>query len=158
MSDVAMLHTPRQLVIFRVGETNYGLDIDTVSEILGLLPITAVAGAPNGILGMAEVRKRVVPVFDLHWKFGLPKPVADKETRMILVEVAEGPVALLVDGVHEVVTVPREAYQPVHTPGSTDGLGYLSGVVRLETGLVLWVDHKRLVPSGVVKRANKRAA
>lgn len=158
MADVAVLHTPRQLVVFRVGETRYGLDIDSVSEILGQLPITALGGAPKGILGIAEVRKRVVPVFDLHWKFGLPRPEMSKNTRMILVEVAEGPVALLVDGVDEVVTAPREAYQPVYTPGDRAGIEYLSGVVRLDAGFVLWVDHTRLVPGGVVKRANKRAA
>lgn len=158
MSDVAFLHTPKQLVVFRVGETRYGLDIDSVSEILAVLSITALGGAPKGVLGMAELRKRVVPVFDLHWKFGLPKPPADKQTRMILVEVDEGPVALLVDGVDEVVTPPRDAYQPVHTPGETEELGYLEGVVRLEAGFVLWVDHKQLVPSGVVKKAIKRAA
>lgn len=158
MPEVSFLHTPNQLVLFRVGETRYGLDIDSVSEILALLPVTALRGAPNGVLGMVEVRKRVVPVFDLHWKFGLPKPEAGRDTRMILVEVAEGPVALLVDSVDEVVTVPRESYQPVHAPGSMDGLGYLGGVVRLEGGLVLWVDHQQLVPHGAVKKALKRVA
>ena len=78
--------------------------------------------------------------------------------RLILVEVAEGPVALLVDEVHEVLTIPREAYQPVHTPGDTDALAYLCGAARIETGFVLWVDHHHLVPFGVVKKAVKKAA
>ena len=146
MSDPAMLRTPRQLVLFRVGSTHYGLDIDAVDEILPMIAITPVAGAQDGVLGLADVRKRVVPVFDLHWKFGVPVPESNPEARFILVESAEGPVALLVDAVEEVVTVSREDFQPVAAPGKTSELAYLNGVLRRGDRLTLWVDHKRLVP------------
>lgn len=153
MSNPNPLHAPRQLVVFRVGETDYGLDIDAVEEILPLLDITPLAGAPGGVLGIADVRKRVVPIFDLHWKFGVPKPAFDTRTRLILVEVDEGPVALLVDEVAEVMSVNRENFQSVATPGDNSGLGYLNGVFREESGLVLWIDHVRLVPGGVARSA-----
>ena len=147
------VHIPRQLVVFRVGATDYGLDIDAVEEILPLLDITSLAGAPGGVLGIADVRKRVVPIFDLHWKFGMPKPAFDPNTRLILVEVGEGPVGLLVDEVAEVLSVNRESFQSVATPGDNSGLGYLNGVFREASGLVLWVDHLRLVPNGVARTA-----
>ena len=151
MKSLELVQVPRQLVVFRVGETRYGLDIDSVSEILPLLSITPLAAAPGGVLGISDVRKRVVPIFDLHWKFGIPRPEADSQTRLVLVEATEGPVGLLVDAVDEVLTVSREAFQSVATPGDTSGLGYLQGVFREERGLVLWVDHLRLVPSGVTR-------
>lgn len=146
MAEVAVLRPPRQLVLFRVGETHYGLDIESVDEILPILPVTAAPGAPGGVLGFADVRKHVVPVFDLHWKFGVPVPESNPEARFILVESAEGPVALLVDAVEEVVTVSREDFQPVAAPGKTSELAYLNGVLRRGDRLTLWVDHKRLVP------------
>jgi purine-binding chemotaxis protein CheW len=149
MKPIDLVHVPRQLVVFRVGPTQYGLDIDSVDEILPLLTVTPLAGAPCGVLGIADVRNRVVPIFDLHWKFGIPRPATDSHTRLVLVEAAEGPVGLLVDAVDEVVTVGREAFQPVSTPGDSSGLGYLKGVFRENRGLVLWVDHLQLVPSGV---------
>ncbi|MCZ2109884.1 MAG: chemotaxis protein CheW [Dehalococcoidia bacterium] len=146
-------HLPRQLVVFRVGETAYGLDIDAVDEILPLLEITPIAGAPGGVVGIADVRKRVIPIFDLHWKFGIPTPTFDASTRLVLVEAGDGPVTLLVDDVAEVMSVSNENFQPVVTPGDTSGLGYLNGVFRVETGLLLWVDHNRLVPAGVAPTA-----
>lgn len=146
MSDVALLRTPRQLVLFRVGNTHYCLDIDVVDEILPLLAITPVAGAQDGVLGLADVRKRVVPVFDLHWKFGVPRPADERDSRLILVDAAQGPVALLVDAVEEVLTVQREDFQQIAPPGDRRGLGYLNGVVRRDDGLVVWVDHRGLVP------------
>lgn len=153
MKPIDLVHVPRQLVVFRVGETKYGLDIDSVAEILPLLKVTPLSGAPGGVLGISDVRKRVVPVFDLHWKFGIPRPEADSQTRLVLVEAEDGPVGLLVDAVDEVVTVNRESYQPVSTPGDTSGLGYLKGCFREERGIVLWVDHLRLVPAGVARTA-----
>lgn len=158
MAEVELLRTPRQLVTFRVGETTYGLDIDAVSEILPLLPVTAIGGGPRGILGMVQVRKLVVPVFDLHRKFGVDRPSDERGARLILVEVAAGPVAFRVDEVHEVLTVPRTAYQEVPAVGSDEGVAYLAGVVQVGAELVLWVDHHRLVPSSIVKRAVKKAA
>ena len=149
MSEIALLHVPRQLVIFRVGETYYGVDIEAVEEILTLLPITVTPGAPAGVLGLADVRKRVVPVYDLHARFGVPRPADDGETRLILVNVDGASVAMLVDEVDEVLNVTREDFQSVSTPGSTAAVGYLSGVVRTESKLMLWVDHARLVPQAV---------
>jgi len=149
VSDLALLRTPRQLVLFRVGDTHYGLDIEAVDEILPLIAITPVAGAQGGVLGLADVRKRVVPVFDLHWKFGVPRPPDGRDSRLILVDAAEGPVALLVDAVEEVLTVQREDFQQVAPPGDRRGLGYLNGVVRRDNGLVVWVDPRRLVPDDV---------
>ena len=156
MSEIALLHVPRQLVIFRVGETFYGVDIEAVEEILALLPVTATPGAPAGVLGLADVRKRVVPVFDLHARFGVPRPADTSETRLILVSVEGTSVAMLVDEVDEVLNVKRDDYQSVVTPGNTGAVGYLNGVVRTESKLLLWVDHSRLVPP--VVRAVSAAA
>lgn len=153
MKPLELVPIPRQLVVFRVGATQYGLDIDSVDEILPLLHISALAGAPGGVLGMADVRNRVIPIFDLHWKFGIPRPAADAQTRLVLVESTEGPVGLLVDEVREVLSVNRDEFQGVSTPGDASGLGYLRGVFSEPGGLVLWVDHQRLVPAGVAARA-----
>ena len=141
---------PRQLVIFRVADTRYGFDIDAVEEILAPQRITALPDAPNGVLGLADVRGKVLPVFDLHWKFGAPD-ASDKDARFVTVRTYEGPVALLVDAVDEVVLSPADAFQQIATPGHNEGLGYLNGVFHHGESLVLWVDPVRLVPSGIAQ-------
>jgi purine-binding chemotaxis protein CheW len=139
---------PRQLVIFRVAETRYGFDIDAVDEILAPQRVTALPDAPNGVLGLADVRGKVLPVFDLHWKFGVPD-ASSKDARFVIVRTYEGPVALLVDAVEEVVISAGDAFQQITTPGHNEGLGYLNGVFHHADALVLWVDPMRLVPSGI---------
>lgn len=140
---------PHQLVLFRVGGTHYGFDIEAVDEILPLLTITPLPGAPRGILGLADVRKRVVPVLDLHVKFNVPPPDSNHEARLILVDCGQSQVAMLVDAVEEVVTVSRDDFQQVATPGNDSEMRYLSGVLRRGDNLTLWVDHVQLAPEGL---------
>ena len=149
MADIALLQVPRQLVLFRVGETHHGFDIEAVDEILPLIAITPLPGAPRGILGLADVRKHVVPVFDLHVKFGVPAPASNQEARLILVDCGETQVAMLVDAVEEVVTVTRDDFQHVAAPGDRAAMSYLSGVLRRGDRLTLWVDHLQLAPAGL---------
>ncbi len=147
---------PRQIVIFRVADTRYGFDIAAVEEILAPEHVTRVADAPNGVLGLTDIRGRAVPVFDLHWKFGVPAK-DDFEARFVLVRTFGGSVALLVDAVEEVADAPAEAFQPVAAPGSADGLAYLNGVFHHGDDLVLWVEPARLVPLGVAQSARPAA-
>ncbi len=149
MSEITLLHVPRQLVVFRVGATSYGIAIDAVEEILPLLPVTSTPGAPRGVLGLANIHKRVAPVFDLHERFGIERPADSSETRLILVSIEDTAVALLVDEVDEVLTVRNEDVQPGASLGATAAVDYLRGVVREGDRLLLWVDHTRLAPPAV---------
>ena len=148
---------PRQLVIFRVAGTQYGLDIDAVEEILPAALVVILPGAPNGVLGLVDVRGKAIPLFDLHWKFSVATPERTLDTRFVVVRTHDGPVALRVDSVDEVVSCPANEFQSVSTPGHPAGLGYLNGVYRHGEELVLWADASRLVPSGVARAAQAAA-
>jgi purine-binding chemotaxis protein CheW len=139
------------MVIFRVGAVSYALAIEAVQEILATVAITPVADAPGGMAGIASVRGRVVPVFDLHWKLGVATGTGPRQ--LILVDHDSGTVGLTVDAVEEVAAVPREAFQPVRTPGQQSALGYLLGCFQWGERIVLWVDHNRLVPAAVARAA-----
>ena len=154
MSEPRLLHLPEQVVVFRVGKSCYGLDISIVEEILGEVEVTKVPEAPTGVVGIARVRKHVVPVFDLFWKFGVDEPAEGQETRVIMVHHREGTVALLVGAVEEVVNLPAEAYQNVRAPGQTSSLSYLRGVAQWGEELVLWIDPEPLIPALVATLAN----
>jgi chemotaxis signal transduction protein len=132
-----------------VGATRYGISIDAVDEILPELQVTPLPRAPQGVIGIVDVRNRVVPVYDIHQRFGLVKRQSTFDSRTILVSLAEGPVALPVDGVDEVASIDPAAVQAVEVPGRSGELGYLIGVVHHRGQLVLWVDPDQLIPVAV---------
>jgi purine-binding chemotaxis protein CheW len=153
MDGITVLHAPRQLVVFRVGPTRYGVDVGEVDTIVIAQPVTPLAGAPAGVIGVVDVRKRVVPVFDLHWKFGVPQPEDWRSLRMVLVHHESGPVALLVGPVDEVATFARDAFQEVVPPGDRSGIAYVKGVAQREKDIVVWIDHRLVIPAGIAAQA-----
>ena len=149
MVEQAVPGIPKQLVVFRVGPTAFGVDIAAVQEILPLLPVTRTPGAPAGVLGLADVRSKVIPVFDLHLHFGLTRPNDSRETRLIVVDAGAAPVAVLVDGVDQVVNVDPADIQPARGQGSVSAPAYVNGVLRTADRLVLWVEPEALIPEPV---------
>ncbi|MCK6564824.1 MAG: purine-binding chemotaxis protein CheW [Dehalococcoidia bacterium] len=139
------------LVIFRVGTTRYGIGIDAVEEILLDLPITRLPRAPRGVIGVVDARGRVVPVFDLHARFGAGRRVESNESRLVLVRLASGMVALPVDEVDEVASIEPSSVQRVGAPGCAPEMDYLAGVVHHREQLVLWIEPERLIPAAVQK-------
>jgi len=137
------------LVVFRVGATRYGIGIESVDEILPELQVTPLPRAPEGVIGVVDVRSRVVPVYDVHQRFGAGRRQSTFDSRTILVSLDEGSVALPVDGVEEVASVDPAAVQAVDVPGRTGELSYLVGVVHHRGELVLWVDPDQLIPAAV---------
>ncbi|MGI4860457.1 MAG: chemotaxis protein [Janthinobacterium lividum] len=61
-----------ELLLFRLGESPgssqrelYGINVFKIREILAMPPITAIAGSPPEILGVADIRGQILPVIDL---------------------------------------------------------------------------------------------
>jgi len=61
-----------QLVIFRLNNEAYGINVAQVQSIIPLPDIVTIPGAPSFIEGVINLRGAVVPVVDLRTRFGLP--------------------------------------------------------------------------------------
>ena len=58
------------LVTFRIGEEEYGIPIRDFQEIIRVPNVGIVPNAPLGVVGIASLRNRILPVMDLRTKFG----------------------------------------------------------------------------------------
>lgn len=54
-----------QLVVFRIGDEEFGVTIDRVREIIPMAPITSIPRAPQSIKGVIDLRGSVIPILDL---------------------------------------------------------------------------------------------
>ena len=73
-----------QVVAFTIGSQEYCVDILSVQEIIKVLKITRVPRAGRFIEGVINLRGNVIPVFNLHKRFGV-SPLEDKEEARIIV-------------------------------------------------------------------------
>jgi purine-binding chemotaxis protein CheW len=137
-----------QLAGFLMGDNLFAVDIMRIKEIV--IP-QKLAGFPlqNSTLdGMINLRGQVIPVMNLRARFGLP-PRHGGPGKLMIVSVAGRQVALAVDDLDEVVTVPVRNLTP--PPDMVEGIGaeFLIAVCLCNERLYLVLDIDTLfTPSG----------
>ena len=118
-------------LIFLVGEEEYGVGIDYVTEIVGLQKIMSVPDVPSFIKGVINLRGNVIPVMDVRLRFGLPARDYDTRTVIIVLEVGEAPIGLVVDAVRDVREIAPDCIDPApKTRRATGGLPVTRGIGR----------------------------
>ncbi len=139
-----------QLVVFNLGNENYGVDIAAVDGIVKMQPITAVPHAPSFVEGITNLRGEVLPVIDLRKRFGLPQREITKDTRIVNVEMVYDDdrrgikVGMVVDAVSEVLRVSDEDIEPpspIVMTGNGDAAlrtgisnAFITGIAKVDNG------------------------
>jgi purine-binding chemotaxis protein CheW len=129
-----------QLVSFRLGREEYGIEITRVREIILMGVITRVPQTPAYVKGLINLRSTVIPVIDLRIRFGLPECEATDDSRIMVVNFGGKTIGIVVDAVNEVLRVSIDQIAP--PPPTVVGLGteYLTGLVKLEKQLLILLD------------------
>jgi purine-binding chemotaxis protein CheW len=135
-----------QLVVFRLAEECYALDIGTVQEIIAWQPVTRVPRTEAFVEGLINLRGNVIPVVDLRKRFGLPVTEVGRETRVVVVEIGNIVVGLVVDGVSEVLRVPQSNIEPTVALSGVDAQ-FIRGVAKTDKRLIILLDVDRLLVS-----------
>jgi purine-binding chemotaxis protein CheW len=147
------------VVIFKLADEYYALDIQAVQEIVRMQTITAIPGADYWVEGITNLRGRVVPVVDLRKRCGVPSGEYTPETRIVVVNSANGMVGLIVDAVSEVMRIPGEQIDPPSAIVVGVDNVYLRGIAKLEDRLVSLIDLEGVLPAAVEEYADvSRAA
>src|SRR4051812_41815870 len=94
-APAAALGIPVLYVLFRVDGTDYALSADVVLQMETYTGATVVPGSPSFVVGIIQLRGRVIPVIDLRARFGLPPRTTTLETRVVVGELAGRTVALV---------------------------------------------------------------
>jgi purine-binding chemotaxis protein CheW len=130
---------------FHIGEATYGLEIRIVTEIIGIHPITPVPDMPDYVLGIINLRGKVIPVIDLRLRFRL-KPLAyNDRTCIIVVDMLDVTVGFIVDSVSEVVNIEDSQIEAPPDVGGSLHNRYLSGIGVTEDGAKLILDCEKLL-------------
>ena len=129
-----------QVVVFRVGNEYYGVDIASVESIIKMQAITAVPHAPEFVEGVTNLRGIILPVIDLRKRFGLPQVEATRESRIIVITLEGTKLGMVVDAVSEVLSIPEGSVEPPSPLVSTVGTAFIQGIAKLDGRLVVLVN------------------
>jgi len=133
----------KYLTFHLAGEV-YGLPILKVQEIIRMMKITRVPRAPGFVLGVINLRGKVIPIINMRAKFGL-EVVADTErTCIIVVQVLHGgrviTLGIVVDEVSEVMNLSQEQIGKTPPMGASVDTEFIMGMGRLESNVIMLLD------------------
>ena len=136
-----------QLILFDLGNSLYGIEISKVSEINRLEEITVLPKAPAFIEGVINLRGNVVPVIDLRKRFGMNLIERTKRNKIIVVLLGKRLFGIIVDGVHEVISISKDQIEP--TLPTTSGLKaeFINAIGKYMDKLIIILEIENIIQS-----------
>lgn len=148
----------RQLVVFDLAGEIYGVNIETVREIIRMQPVTFVPDAPDFVEGVINLRGRVIPVIDLRRRFGLTVTKETNESRVLVVDSEGEDLGVIVDAVTEVQRIREDSIEPVSNLVSTEESEYIVGITKVEDQLIILLDLDRAIGNASSQNDTQDAA
>jgi len=146
-----------QLVSFNVAEQEYAIAIEDVQEIVQVPEtIIHVPHSQPHVLGVMDLRSRLLPLVSLRRMFGLPEQALDDKSRIVVLALGGASVGIAVDGVSEVLRVAKSSVDAMPALLAKDAdLSEIAEICRLDNGkrLVSVITVRNLFDHSAIKEA-----
>jgi purine-binding chemotaxis protein CheW len=137
----------RQLVTCETAEELFAVDIAAVERVVRYSAPRSVPNSAPWLRGVISQAGRLVPVLDLRERLSLPGAVEPERARILVIRLDDGPVGVVVDAVHEVLSVEATAVEAPPTVYRGLAKEFVQGIVTRGEQLFVVLDLGRLVTS-----------
>lgn len=147
--------TDMKVIVFRLHDEEYGVDVNQVLSIERMEHITRVPKTAEFVKGVINLRGVVTPIIDLRNRFGIEATTYTDSTRIIIVTVDDIEVGLIVDSANDVIDISTSAIEP--PPEVVGGVEatYLHGVAKLQNRLLILLNLNKVLSNEEVKQLEK---
>lgn len=129
---------------FTLADEEYGIVIQKIKEIIGMMPITQVPQTPAFVKGVINLRGKVIPVVDLRLRFGMEKIGYTDRTCIVVVEISSNSgtvmIGIVVDSVSEVLNIKGDDIEETPTFGTKLNTDYILGMAKFDGGVKILLD------------------
>jgi purine-binding chemotaxis protein CheW len=134
-----------QFVVFSLGDEEFGVDIEQVSEIVRSGRFSPIPDSPKFIRGLTNVRGTIIAVIDLKKRFVLREENDVEGKHIIITREQKNLLGILVDEVTEVLRVAQKEIRPA--PGMTTVIHkkYMTGVIIVDDRMIILLDLKSVL-------------
>jgi purine-binding chemotaxis protein CheW len=139
--DLEPADDPTSVILLRLEGHEYALPLGCVVEVVRMAALAPVPDAPPHVLGLLDLRGRVVPVLDLRRRLGLAAAEPGLSTPICVVEAGGRGFGLVADAVTDV----RPLAGPVERLGDAADDRPVAGAAHVDGRLVSVLDPARLV-------------
>ncbi len=138
-----------QVVIFTLGQEEYGMPIEVVREITRLGEVRSIPQAPSFVQGLINLRGQAIPLIDLHIRFGISNEQSSdtvedlnevNTTFALITEVEDKLIGFAVDQVREVRILDNVVPPPPLVTAS-----FIRGLVNLPDRIIMLLAPERIL-------------
>lgn len=147
-----------QIVVFRLGQEEYALQIGQIKEVVLTPSITTMPQSPEYIKGVSNIRGNIIAIVDLEERFGLKNKQAEivEGKYTLVVESEEFKMGVLVKDVPNTMAIAESAVDQSLMSG--DDQGYVKGIVKLDKRLIILIDIFKVMSSKDLNQSFNRVA
>jgi len=130
---------------FVIENESYGIEIQHVTEIIGIQSVTEVPDLPDFIRGLINLRGKIIPVMDVRTRFKKEFMEYNDRTCIVVIEIEEISIGLIVDTVSEVLNIENEnvVLPPDYKTGFSNK--YIKAIGKVEENIKMILDCKKLL-------------
>lgn len=129
---------------FSIGDVMFGIEMQFITEIIGMQTITELPDMPAYMKGIINLRGKIIPVLDVRLLFGKETRQFDDRTCVIVIDIAGIPIGLIVDRVSEVVNISAEDVLEVPKANGQNSR-FIKNIGKTENGVVLILDCEKIL-------------
>ncbi len=135
----------QQFTTFTLDGHLFGVEVETVQEVIRYQAATRVPLAPPAIGGLINLRGQVITAIDLRRRLGMPDRAAGALPMNVVLRTEDGAVSLLVDQIGEVVETDAAHFEVPPDTVSPAARALIRGAYKLDASLLLSLDVPRAV-------------
>lgn len=146
MEELKAVGETTQFIVIKLGDEQYGIDIQYIDNIVRMQHITRVPKVDAYLKGVINLRGEVIPVMSIRIKMGLEPDVETKSTRIIILKLEQhSTIGIIVDEVKEVVTLDNDQIEKIAYDAKEEMRSFLYGIGKCDGGLISLLDLNAVV-------------
>eukprot|EP00792_Barthelona_sp_PAP020_P007624 TRINITY_DN3155_c3_g1_i1.p1 TRINITY_DN3155_c3_g1~~TRINITY_DN3155_c3_g1_i1.p1 ORF type:complete len:167 (-),score=20.46 TRINITY_DN3155_c3_g1_i1:122-622(-) len=141
MKEVIILsHLDKQLT-FKLEDETFGIPVLRVKTIIGMMDYTKIPSTPSYVMGVINLRGKVIPIIDLRLKFSMEFKKYTERTCIIVVETEKDStkklMGIVVDDVSEVINISQENVESPPEYGLNIEEDFLHGIGKIKNKVIM---------------------
>jgi len=133
-----------KILSFSIGDKLLGIDVMKVVEIIYPSEISRVPLGDSSVLGLINLRGRIISEIDLRIVLGSNHDRRDSGNRVVIVETSSGVCGFLVDGVGVVINIDNNNIED--KPNNVDGIWKeaILNILKIDDSIITILDVDKL--------------
>lgn len=144
-----------KFLTFVLGREEYGIEIQHVSEIIGMMQTTDVPDMPDFVVGVINLRGQIIPLVDVRLRFQMPYREYNDRTSIIVTKVNDMAIGLIVDTVLEVINILEDQISHPPKMSSKQSNQYIQGIGQVGEKVKLILDVNKILFDEEVQQLNE---